>query len=118
MKSSFSNISKNMLTRKFGGTVGQADPYITGYHFIYFAKLPSLLIDYVKKAKGDQATLASNEEIKQVLSATCLSVTPPGGTLNKVEFTGLGGVKWAVPGNIDYGNSVSAKFFELSGTPI
>jgi len=38
--------------------------------------------------------------------------------LNKVEFTGLGGVKWAVPGNIDYGNSVSIKFLEMNGTPI
>jgi len=52
------------------------------------------------------------------LAASCLSVTPPGGTLNKVEFTGLGGVKWAVPGNIDYGNSVSVKFLEFSKTPI
>lgn len=47
-----------------------------------------------------------------------MSVTPPGGTLNKVEFTGLGGVKWAVPGNIDYGTSVSIKFLEFNKTPI
>ncbi len=62
--------------------------------------------------------LASNEDIQRVLAATCLSVTPPGGTLNKVEFTGLGGVKWAVPGNIDYGNTVSVKFLEMNRTPI
>jgi hypothetical protein len=47
-----------------------------------------------------------------------MSVTPPGGTLNKVEFTGLGGIKWGVPGNIDYGNEVSIKFLEMKGTPI
>ena len=118
MKNSFSNIPGNMLTRKFGGSKnGVADPYVTGYHFIYFTQLPTNLLTYVQKASATSA-FGSNTEIANILSATCLSVTPPGGTLNKVEFTGLGGVKWAVPGNIDYGNSVSVKFFEMSGTPI
>ena len=45
-------------------------------------------------------------------------MTPPGGTLNKVEYTGLGGIKFAVPGNIDYGNSVSVKFLEFNKLPI
>jgi len=30
----------------------------------------------------------------------------------------LGGVKWAVPANVDYGNSVSVKFLEFNGTPL
>jgi len=111
IKNSFINVPNNRLTRNFGGTVaGVADPYITGYHFVYFAKLPSNLPGY--------ASLSDVGTIQNLLAGACLSVTPPGGTLNKVEFTGLGGVKWAVPANIDYGNSVSVKFLEFNGTPL
>jgi hypothetical protein len=116
MKNSFAALGQNILTRKFGGTVqGVADPYVTGYHFIWFDQLPAKLGDYTK---GGVSQLEQPGEIRSVLAASCLSVTPPGGTLNKIEFTGLGGVKWAVPGNIDYGNSVSIKFLEFNRTPI
>jgi len=111
VKNSFSAVPNNLLTRNFGGTVaGVADPYVTGYHFIWFAKLPSRLPEFVD--------LPSNAVVGNLLTGACLSVTPPGGTLNKVEFTGLGGIKWAVPANIDYGNSVSVKFLEFNGIPI
>lgn len=111
IKNSFANVTRNILSRNFGGTVaGVADPYLTGYHFIHFARLPSSLTDY--------AGIENVSQLTALLSGACLSVTPPGGTLNKVEFTGLGGVKWAVPGNIDYGNSVSIKFLEFNGTPM
>lgn len=111
LKNSFYNVARNRVTRNFGGTVvGTADPYVTGYHFIMFQKLPPLLARYSNGLEED--------EIRNLLSGACLSVTPPGGTLNKVEFTGLGGTKWAVPANIDYGNSVSIKFLEFNGTPM
>lgn len=110
IKNSFTSVANNRLTRNFGGTIaGVADPYITGYHFVYFAKVPAGLQNYASLATGD---------IQNLLAGSCLSVTPPGGTLNKVEFTALGGIKWAVPANIDYGNSVSVKFLEFNGTPI
>lgn len=113
---SFAALKENILTRKFGGTrVGVADPYVSGYHFIWFDKLPP---DLYKYTQTGVSKIASNTDIQNVLAATCLSVTPPGGTLNKVEFTGLGGVKWAVPAAIDYGNSVSVKFLEMNKTPI
>jgi len=116
IKYSFAELNQNILTRKFGGTtVGVADPYVTGYHFIMFDKLPPMLGQY--SGEGISG-ISAPSEIKSILSASCLSVTPPGGTLNKVEFTGLGGVKWAVPGNIDYGNTVSVKFLEFNKTPI
>jgi hypothetical protein len=112
VKNSFANVPNNVLSRNFGGTVaGVADPYVTGYHFIWFAKLPPKLTDYV-------ADLSDNATVANLLSGACLSVTPPGGTLNKVEFTGMGGIKWAVPANVDYGNSVSVKFLEFNGTPL
>lgn len=117
MKYSFAELGNNILTRKFGGTsVGVADPYTSGYHFIWMDKVPPLLKSYI--ANNGQSGISSTSDIQNVLAASCLSVTPPGGTLNKVEFTGLGGVKWAVPGNIDYGNTVSVKFLEFSKTPI
>lgn len=111
IKNSFAKVPNNRLTRNFGGTIaGVADPYLTGYHFVYFAGIPSGLVEY--------SDLPDVQSIGNILAASCLSVTPPGGTLNKVEFTGLGGIKWSVPGNIDYGNSVSVKFLEFNGTPI
>jgi hypothetical protein len=110
IKNSFVNVPNNRITRNFGGTVaGVADPYISGYHFIYISKLPKALENYTPFSQG---------EIQNLLAGACTSITPPGGTINTVEFTGLGGIKWGVPGNIDYGNSVSVKFLEFSGTPI
>jgi len=113
LKNAFIKTADNMLSRRWGGhTTGVADPYITGYHFIWFDKLPTFNLD-------DQASGSLELGQRQkVLAATCTGVTPPGGTLNKIEFTGLGGVKWAVPGNLDYGNSVSVKFTEMQGLPI
>ena len=116
MKYSFAALMANTFTRKFGGTlIGVADPYLTGYHFIFFEYLPPALSSYTKNFN---AGISSDPEIKAILTSSCLSVTPPGGTLNKVEFTGLGGIKWAVPGNIDYGNSISVKFLEFNRTPL
>lgn len=111
MENSFARLGENQLTRKFGGTLaGVADPYLTGYHFIYFRDLPADL--------GNFTNGIDNNQTRQILTAACTGVTPPGGTLNKVEFTGLGGIKWAVPGNIDYGNEVSVKFIEFNKTPL
>ena len=117
MKYSFSGLGTNFLSRKFGGTtVGSiAEPYVSGQFFVWFDKLPSMLTTYTSKGRSG---LSSVGEIQNVLAASCLSVTPPGGTLNSIEFTGLGGVKWTVPGNIDYNTSVSCKFLEFKGTPI
>jgi len=117
MKYSFAELGQNILTRKFGGTtVGVADPYVTGYHFIWFDKIPPKLAEYI--VNNGISGISSSTEIQTVLAASCLSVTPPGGTLNKIEYTGLGGVKWSVPGNIDYGNTVSVKFLEFNKTPL
>ena len=116
MKSSFAVTEQNILTRKFGGTnKGVAQPYISGTFFIWFDVLPNFLTNYTEQGVSG---ISSLDEIRKILAASCTGVTPPGGTLNKVEFTGLGGVKWAVPGNIDYNNTVSLKFFEFSKTPI
>lgn len=119
LKSSFAATAQNMLSRRWGGgNVGVADPYITGYHFIWFDQIPIGLTREMEKAPIKPTEQMGGVDIQNVLAACCTGVTPPGGTLNKVEFTGLGGIKWAVPGNLDYGNSVSVKFIEMQGLPI
>lgn len=116
MRYSFAELGNNILTRKFGGTTtGVAEPYLSGYFFIWFERLPLKLPDYTREGA---AQVTDNGQIQNILAASCTGVTPPGGTLAKVEFTGLGGVKWAVPGNIDYGNEVTLKFIEFDKTPI
>ena len=117
MKSSFSQIIKNKFDRNFGGTIkGVADPYLSGYHFIWFSVLPPALSQAI--GVTNSANVGSTEEIKQILSASCQSVTPPGGTLNSTEFPALGGTKWGVPTSVDYGNTISIKFLEYSSLPI
>lgn len=117
-RNSFINLTQNNFDRNFGGSIaGTADPYISGYHFISFEHWPEGLTDDYYKM-GHQYSGVSGTEASQVLESSCLSVTPPGGTLNKTEFTGLGGIKWSVPTNIDYGNTVTIKFLEYSYLPI
>jgi len=118
MHNSFSVTQANRFDRHFGGTQrGTADPYISGYHFVHFKDLPSYLETAIKNDAGDLG-IDSNETIQKILAASTLAVTPPGGTLNKAEFTGLGGTKWSVPTNIDYGNTLTIRFLEYSRLPI
>ena len=116
MISSFKSLVANRATRKFGGTrVGVADPYISGYHFIYFTTLPPFLASNVNRIDSN---INTESDIVNILSAACTGVTPPGGTLSKVEMPALGGLKWNVPGTVDYGNAVTIKFLEYAKTPI
>jgi hypothetical protein len=106
----------NRATRKFGGsTVGVATPYIQGYHFIWFTRLPPDLKKYTQMGANN---IKSDSEISSILSAACLSVDPPGIRLNKVEFSGLGGTKWNAPGGIDHDTELTVKFLEFTRTPI
>jgi len=109
----FSKIAANRFNRKFGGNTAQAEPYLTGTHFVYFDALPSGIMNHL-----EGTGIESLQQVQEILSATCMSVTPPGGTLSVFDYSGLGGIKWGVPGNIDYGNTVSVKFTEFSGLPL
>ena len=116
MRTSFINVTDQVANRNFGGTLkGIAEPYVTGYHHIWWEKLPDIAsVSDVDSTPG----FVNADDAKKILAGSCLSVTPPGGTLNKISFTGLGGTKWAVPGSIDYGDSISIKFVEYSGLPV
>ena len=107
----------NNFTRKWGGTQNSVDPFISGYFFVRFSYLPPALIDNIRHAGGPD-NLGQIGDVKSVLAASSLAVTIPGGTVNKAEFIGLGGVKWAVPTNVDWDNTVTVRFLEFSGLPI
>ena len=118
MEQSFQNIINNRFDRNFGGTnVGVADPYITGYQFVKFVDLPTTLPGALG-ATANLPGLTGAKDISATLEASCQSVTPPGGTLNKTEFAGLGGTKWGAPTSVDYGNTMTVKFLEYSSLPI
>jgi hypothetical protein len=121
-KTAFTGVLNNLARdRHFGGTSPYivADPYITGYHYIKWLKLPDKLQEFVKKGDGmNMDGVDGQDGIKNFLESSCLSVTPPGGTLNKTEFTGIGGLKWSVPTNMDYTNTLTIKFLEFTHLPI
>lgn len=118
-KSVFSAALQNRFSRNFGGTnKGVADPYLTGYFFVQFVN-KGIFKRIADTLQTDGIlTGMSDADIIRLLQACCTGVTPPGGTLTSVDFPGLGGIKWGVPGNVDYGNTVSVKFIELQGAPI
>lgn len=120
-KNAFAPIAgpSNKFSRRWGGTTGSSpvDPYITGYHFVNFSYLPQNLPQAVSAAGGNDS-FTSMGEIQNFLNSACLSVTLPGGTLNKAEFNGLGNVRWSVPTNVDYDNSCTLRFVEYSGLPV
>lgn len=133
MASAFNKMLANTRDRNWGGTWEgiAAEPYISGYAYVAWY-LPEALEKYLEaNSKYVEETAKQTNEItktetkcgydggaSQTLESACTGVTPPGGTLNKAEFQGLGGVKWSVPTNIDYGNSISLKYVEFSGLPI
>jgi hypothetical protein len=118
MKNSFAELGRNILTKKFGGTVyGTAEPYVSGYHFIWLEYIPPKLVNYTSKGNSG---ISSAPDIQYILAAACTRVTPgaSGGTLATVPFNGIGGLKWQVPGNVDYGNTVTVQFLEFQRTPV
>src|ERR1035437_4304759 len=122
MNTAFQAVINNKgMDRHFGGTAPSivADPYISGYHYTKWTTIPALLNNWITAGDGQVASgTLQGQNINRFLAGSCLSVTPPGGTLNKTEFTGIGGIKWAVPTNIDYGNVLTMKFLEFSHLPV
>lgn len=115
---SFAALIDNKFTRRWAGSTGSTvDPYVSGYFFTHWAYLPPKLGDAIKVAGGPDA-IESTADAAIVLQSSCLAVTIPGGTVNKAEFTGLGGVKWSVPTNVEFDNTVTFKFLEFSTLPI
>ena len=84
------------------------DPYITGYYYIQFTKLPSFLT-------GD-----SNKIAQDVFRINQNAVTLPDVSLNTTEVsTGFGGAgKISYVTSVDTGTDFNIKFLETTGLPI
>jgi hypothetical protein len=117
MNNSFAPIVNNKFSRKWSGNLGAVDPYITGHFFTRWVNLPPNLGDAIGHP-GDNAGVGGGTNVAQILEATCLSVSNPASTVNRAEFTGLGGTRWAVPTNVDEDNTITCRFLEFSSLPI
>lgn len=120
VSNNFAAVAKNRLDRNFGGSNSNytADPYLTGYQFVKFFNFPREAIANLIVTGDSGPPKVASKKITRFLEANTFSVTPPGGTINRTEFTGLGGTKWSSPTNVDYGNTITLKFIEFSGTPV
>ena len=89
--------------RTIFGDIDFRDPYTTGYHYIFFTKLPS----------GIENIYGS------FMASSCLSVTIPGITVNDITYNGINNLKWNVPGTVEYDSqTVTIKFIEFYKMPI
>ncbi len=118
MTNSFAAVQSNRFTRKWAGSNGgTVDPHLTGYFFTHWSFLPPMLGAAIA-ATGGPDTISANSEAAAVLHASCLSVTLPGGTVNKTEFSGLGGVKWSAPTNVEFDNTITLRLLEFQSIPV
>ena len=109
--------NQNQFSRRWGTRNSKVEPFISGYFFIHFSYLPEQLPTTVGHA-GDKAGLGTLQEIASTLHSSCLSVNIPGATVNTTDIIGLGGVKWSVPTNVEWDNTATLKFLEISSLPI
>jgi len=106
------------FTRRWAANSGDAvDPYITGYFFTKWAHFPSLGDMYNTTYPSDDA-FRGTADVKNALTSSCTSVTMPGGTVNKTDLYGLGGLKYGYPTNVEYDNTLTMRFTEWQGAPI
>lgn len=105
------SVYNNLFTRTFGGTQDPAvaDPYISGFGFLWFDKLPDKLQTY---------SGIDTKSMQKTLAALCVRTTMPTVTMNKTTINGLGGKKWSAPTSLNVGETATLTFTELSGTPV
>ena len=122
--SAFNQMVDNTRDRNWGGTANSVacEPYLSGYSYVRW-QVPDALKRFIKvnlvTNQNDQTlTPKGPNDINNTLESACTSVTPPGGTINRAEYTGIGGVKWSVPSSMDYGDSITLRYIEFSGLPI
>lgn len=111
---------RNLFSKRFNLSLNQEDAYVSGYFGIRF-QFASVLNDILKTGKISAGgfDFKDVQQADLMLAALCEGVTTvPGGTLNVVDMTAMGGVKWGAPGSIDHGDQITLKFREMSGMPI
>ncbi len=102
----------NLYSRSLGGTKepGVADPYVTGYSFIWFNTLPSSLTNFVSNM--------SISAMQNYLAALNYSVNLPTVGLALDSIKGMGGTHFNVATALEIQNTFSTTFIELQSAPI
>lgn len=95
------------LTRYLGGSKRTNQPFISGYHHVWF-KLPSALY---KEAKTE-------EHSAKWLRSTCESFTPHSSTLNMIDVNGIGQVGASFPASKTVNREFTLAFREYQQLPI
>jgi len=113
-----------ILNRNFGLDVNREDAYVTGYFFGLFsdsAETPNTFKN-IRKSLDEMYGcdyVKGPDDIKYVLAAFLTGApTLPSGTLNFDTIQAMGGTKWGVASNVDYGDTFTLHFVEMSGIPI
>lgn len=107
----------NKFTRKFGTDVNEVVPYTSGRGFVHFATIPRNL-NAVTNHHRPEIIIADNNDIRNILESSNISLTIPGKQVNTTEFTGLGGITWGVPTTVTTDSAISMRFIEMSSLPI
>jgi hypothetical protein len=122
--SAFNTLLSKTRNRNFGGTsVSNAcEPYLSGYHFIKWflpEPLQYFIPNYFTPNTNDQTQLELTQTgLEDMLSSACIGLTPPGQSIEFVEYYGSCGVQWNNPAKVNYGSTINIKYLELSGIPI
>lgn len=114
---------RNLFNKRFNYGINTEDAFVLGYFGMSFdmSNIAEKIVESAKITSDGQAErrLWSSEDMGRAMSALCEGVSGvPGGTLNVVDVTAMGGVKWGIAGGIDFGDTVTIKFRELSGMPM
>ena len=116
--------SRNLCNKRFNLGLNQEDAFVSGYFGIRFKLSSTVSSEIVKAASvasdgSSDRRLWNGENFSDMLSSLCEGVSGvPGGTLNKVDVTAMGGTKWGIVSSIDFGDQITLKFRELAGMPV
>lgn len=116
--------SRNLASRRFNLGLNQQDAFVLGYFGVNF-EFSGASASEIAKAAQDASDYSADRRLwdENNLGVMFSSLTEavsgvPGGTLNFVDVTAMGGTKWGIAGSIDFGDQVTLRFRELSGMPV
>jgi hypothetical protein len=116
--------NRNLATRRFNLSLNQEDAFVLGYFGVSFEFSGASASEIARVAqnasdKSADRRLWNESNLGDMFSSLTEAVSGvPGGTLNFVDVTAMGGTKWGIAGSIDFGDQVTLRFRELSGMPV
>lgn len=117
--------SRNLASRRFNLGLNQEDALVLGYFGAKFDFRGKTGEEILKAAEtcsglsGSDRMWSDVDGAGNMLSGLVEAVSGvPGGTLNFVDVVAMGGTKWGIPSNFDFGDQITLRFRELSGMPV